>query len=91
MKEFEKPSFEINKDDITSTQGRFVISPLESGFGVTVGNALRRVLLSSLPGLAVYAIEVEGAQHEYSQLEGVFEDLVQIVLNIKKLVLKDEL
>ncbi len=91
MKEFEKPSFDIDRDAITSTQGRFVISPLESGFGITIGNALRRVLLSSLPGLAVYAVEVEGAQHEYSQLSGVVEDLVQIILNIKKIVLMDEL
>lgn len=91
MKEFVKPSFQINKEEITDTEGKFVVSPLETGYGVTIGNALRRVLLSSLPGLAIYAIEVEGAQHEYAILEGVVEDLVQIVLNIKKIVLKDGL
>ncbi len=91
MKEFVKPSFQINKEEITDTEGKFVVSPLETGYGVTIGNALRRVLLSSLPGLAIYAIEVEGAQHEYAILEGVVEDLVQIVLNIKKIVLKDDL
>ena len=90
MKEFEQPKFEIGKADVTNTSGRFTISPLEQGYGVTIGNALRRVLLSSLPGLAVYAIEVEGARHEYTPLEGVREDLTQIVLNIKNLVLKDD-
>lgn len=90
MKQFEQPKFEISKSDVTDTQGRFTITPLEKGFGVTVGNALRRVLLSSLQGLAVYAIEVEGAHHEYTPLPGVVEDLTQIVLQIKKLVLKDE-
>ena len=90
MKEFEQPKFEISKSDVTDTQGRFTVTPLEKGFGVTIGNALRRVLLSSLQGLAVYAIEVEGAHHEYTPLPGVVEDLTQIVLQIKKLVLMDE-
>lgn len=91
MREFRKPSFSVNKSDVSSTTGRFVISTLEQGFGVTIGNALRRVMLSSLPGVAVTSIQVEGATHEYSPLEGVVEDLTQIVLNIKDLVLHDDL
>ncbi len=90
MKEFEQPKFQISKSDIGPNFGRFTVTPLETGYGVTVGNAMRRVLLSSLPGIAVYAIEVEGARHEYTALPGVVEDLTQIVLNIKNLVLKDE-
>ncbi len=88
--EFEKPVFQIDRSEVSSTEGSFSLAPLEQGFGTTIGNALRRVLLSSLPGLAVYAIEVEGAMHEYSPLDGVLEDLVQIVLNIKQLVLTDK-
>ncbi|MBQ8142828.1 MAG: DNA-directed RNA polymerase subunit alpha [Bacilli bacterium] len=90
MKQFEKPKFDINKSDIQNNFGRFTLTPLEKGYGTTIGNAMRRVLLSSLPGLAVYAIEVEGARHEYTPLPGVIEDLTQIVLNIKNLVLHDE-
>jgi DNA-directed RNA polymerase subunit alpha len=90
MKEFEQPKFQISKSAIAPTFGRFTITPLETGYGVTVGNAMRRVLLSSLPGVAVYAIEVDGARHEYTALPGVVEDLTQIVLNIKNLVLRDD-
>ena len=89
MKEFEQPKFDISKSDVSDNTGRFTIAPLEKGFGVTIGNAIRRVLLSSLPGLAVYSVEVEGARHEYTPLDGVVEDLTQIILNIKNLVLKD--
>lgn len=87
---FEK--FEIKKADYDGTEnyGRFVIEPLERGFGLTVGNALRRALLSSLPGASVYAVEVEGARHEFSALEGIEEDVTMIVLNLKDLVLKIE-
>ncbi len=74
--------------DGNENYGRFVIEPLERGFGLTLGNALRRVLLSALPGASVYAIEVEGAQHEFSTLEGVEEDVTAIVLNLKDVVLK---
>lgn len=90
MKKFELPKFEISKSDVEEeNKGTFTVTPLEKGFGVTVGNALRRVLLSSLQGLAVYAISVDGARHEFTALPGVVEDLTQIVLQIKKLVLKD--
>jgi DNA-directed RNA polymerase subunit alpha len=84
---FEKPRFSKKLFDSTHNYGRFVIEPLERGFGLTVGNALRRVLLSSLPGASVYAIELEGARHEFSALEGVVEDVTQIILNLKNLVL----
>ncbi len=88
MKKFEKPEFKIAVYDTTSNSGNFVIEPLERGFGLTLGNALRRVLLSSLPGASVYAIEVEGARHEFSSLDGVEEDVTSIILNLKDLVLK---
>ena len=88
MKRFEKPEFKIALYDLKDNSGRFVIEPLERGFGLTLGNALRRVLLSSLPGASVYAIEVEGARHEFSALDGVEEDVTAIVLNLKDLVLK---
>ena len=74
--------------DGNENYGRFVIEPLERGFGLTLGNALRRVLLSALPGASIYAVEVEGAQHEFSSLEGVEEDVTAIILNLKDLVLK---
>lgn len=70
------------------TYGRFTIEPFERGFGTTVGNSLRRVLLSSLEGAAVTAIKIKGAQHEFSSLPGVMEDVTDIVLNIKNLVIK---
>jgi DNA-directed RNA polymerase subunit alpha len=74
--------------DGTENYGRFIIEPLEGGFGLTLGNALRRVLLSSLPGASIYAVEVEGARHEFTALEGVEEDVTSIILNLKDLVLK---
>src|SRR5574344_1565831 len=85
---FEKPSFKIADFDGTDNFGKFVIEPLERGFGLTIGNALRRVLLSSLPGASVYAVEIDGARHEFSALEGVEEDVTAIILNLKDLVLK---
>lgn len=88
MKQFEKPVFKTATYDMTSFHGKFVMEPLERGFGITLGNALRRVLLSSLPGASVYAIQVEGARHEFSALDGVEEDVTSIILNIKNLVLK---
>ena len=82
--------FEITQADYDGTEnyGRFVIEPLERGFGLTLGNALRRVLLSSLPGASVYAVEVEGARHEFTALEGVEEDVTSIILNLKDLILR---
>ncbi len=85
---FAKPSFQVAEFDGTINYGKFVIEPLERGFGITLGNALRRVLLSSLPGASVYAVEIDGARHEFSALEGVQEDVTTIILNLKDLVLK---
>lgn len=86
MQKFEKANFNIANYDETDNYGKFVIEPLERGFGTTLGNSLRRVLLSSLPGSAVYAIKVQGAIHEFSAVDGVVEDVTSIVLNLKKLV-----
>lgn len=89
MKEFKKPEFRIDKLDEESNFASYDIAPLERGYGVTIGNALRRVLLSSLPGIAIYAVQVEGALHEYTPLDGVIEDLTSIVLRVKEIVLTD--
>src|SRR5438552_221513 len=74
----------------TSTFGRFTVEPFERGFGTTVGNSLRRILLSSLEGAAVTAIKIKGAEHEFSSLPGVMEDVTDIILNVKNLVVKLE-
>ena len=81
--------FNITEADYDEKEnyGIFVIEPLERGFGLTIGNALRRVLLSSLPGASMYAIEVEGARHEFTALDGVEEDVTNIILNLKDLIL----
>jgi ribosomal protein L16 len=82
----EKPAIELGIDP--SRKARLVAEPLERGFGVTLGNSLRRVLLSSLQGAAVTAVQIDGVVHEFSSLEGVREDVVDIVLNIKQLALR---
>lgn len=87
MKQFQQPQFKVAKFDKDTNKGEFVIEPLERGFGLTLGNAFRRVLLSSLPGSSIYAIQVEGARHEFSSLDGIVEDVTSIVLNLKGLVL----
>ena len=86
MQKFEKANFNVAEYDETDFYGKFVIEPLERGFGTPLGNALRRVLLSSIPGCAVHAIKVQGAIHEFSAVDGVVEDVTSIILNIKKLV-----
>ena len=80
----------IETDAISQTYGRFVVGPLESGFGVTLGNALRRVLLSSLPGAAVTSVRIADIPHEYSTIPGVREDVMQFILQVKQLRLKME-
>jgi DNA-directed RNA polymerase subunit alpha len=85
---FIKTGFTINEIDSEKNYGKFVIEPLERGFGQTIGNSLRRVLLSSLPGASVFAIKVEGAQHEFSALDGVEEDVTTIILNLKNLIIR---
>ncbi len=88
MIEIEKPRIEALDLAADGTYGKFVVEPLERGYGHTLGNSLRRVLLSSLPGVAVTAIKIDGVLHEFSTIEGVREDVTEIVLNIKDLVLK---
>ncbi|MDX1740277.1 MAG: DNA-directed RNA polymerase subunit alpha, partial [Rhodothermales bacterium] len=73
----------VEVEELTDNSGRFVIQPLERGYGVTIGNALRRVLLSSLEGVAITAIKIDGVQHEFSTIEGVAEDVADIILNLK--------
>ncbi len=87
MNKFERAEFEVKELDETAHYGKFVISPLERGFGTTMGNALRRVLLSSLPGASVYSIKIEGVYHEFTSIQGVGEDVTGIVLNVKDLIL----
>jgi DNA-directed RNA polymerase subunit alpha len=77
-------SVEVEESSKTNTFGRFVIQPLEKGFGVTLGNSIRRVLLSSLPGSAITAIRIEGVQHEFSTVKGVVEDVSDMILNLKQ-------
>ena len=86
MQKFEKANFNVAEYDESDFYGKFVIEPLERGFGTTLGNSLRRVLLSSIPGCAVHAVKVQGAIHEFSAVDGVVEDVTSIILNIKKLV-----
>lgn len=88
MIEIERPRIETEEISNDSTYGRFVVEPLERGFGTTLGNSLRRVLLSSLPGVAVRSIKIDGVVHEFSTVPGVKEDVTEIVLNIKGLVAK---
>ena len=86
---FEKPEYEITEYDQKKNYGKFVIKPLERGFGITLGNALRRVMLSSMPGSAVTSIKIDGVMHEFQKIEGLREDVMNIGLNIKSLVVKN--
>lgn len=86
MQKFEKANFSVETYDENDNYAKFVIEPLERGFGTTLGNSLRRVLLSSMPGAAVFAIKIQGAIHEFSAVDGIVEDVTAIILNIKKLV-----
>ena len=88
MIEIERPKIDITEISENGTYGKFVVEPLERGFGTTLGNSLRRVLLSSLPGVAVKSIKIDGVLHEFSTVPGVKEDVTEIVLNIKGLVAK---
>ncbi|RDW18583.1 DNA-directed RNA polymerase subunit alpha [Oceanobacillus chungangensis] len=88
MIEIEKPNIETIEISDDATFGKFVVEPLERGYGATLGNSLRRILLSSLPGAAVTSIQIDGALHEFSTIDGVVEDVTQIILSLKKLALK---
>ena len=89
MLEFEKPVYKITDYVENNFYGKFELEPLERGFGTTIGNALRRVMLSSLPGSAISAVKIEGALHEFQTLEGVVEDVITIILNLKGVVVKN--
>lgn len=86
MIEIEKPRIET--EELSDTYGRFVVEPLERGYGITLGNSLRRILLSSLPGAAVTTVKIDGVLHEFSTIPGVVEDTTDIILNLKELVVK---
>ena len=88
MVEFEKPNYKITDYVENNFYGKFELEPLERGFGITLGNALRRVMLSSLPGAAISSVKIEGALHEFQTLNGVLEDVTTIILNLKKVVIK---
>ena len=88
MQKFERAHFEVKEYDESKHYGKFVFEPLERGFGTTIGNALRRVLLSSLPGAAVFSIKVDGVYHEFTSIPGIVEDVTTMILNIKTLVMK---
>lgn len=88
MLEIEKPNIECVERTEDNTYAKFVIEPLERGYGITLGNSLRRILLSSLPGSAVTSIKIDGVLHEFSTIPGVLEDVTDVILNIKSLALK---
>ena len=88
MVEIEKPNIECIEEPENSSYGKYVVQPLERGYGTTLGNALRRILLSSLEGTAVTTIKIAGVQHEFCTIPGIKEDVTQIVLNVKKIIAK---
>lgn len=89
MLKFEKPEYKVKEYVRDNFYGKFEIEPLERGFGTTLGNALRRVMLSSLPGDAITSIKIDGVAHEFQKIDGVIEDVTAIVLNVKSIVLKN--
>ena len=89
MIQFEKPVYKITDQIESNFYGKFELEPLERGFGTTIGNALRRVMLSSLPGSAISSIKIDGVLHEFQTIDGVYEDVATIVLNLKGLVIKN--
>ena len=86
---FEKPEYKITEYVEKDSYGRFELEPLERGFGTTIGNALRRVMLSSLPGSAVTSVKIDGVLHEFQKIDGIREDVTSIIINLKSLVLKN--
>ena len=89
MFDFERPNIEVTEISEDKKYGRFVVEPLERGYGITLGNSLRRIMLSSLPGAAVSQIKIEGVLHEFSSIPGVKEDVTEIIMNIKSLAIKN--
>lgn len=89
MFDFERPNIEVAEISDDKKFGRFVVEPLERGYGITLGNSLRRIMLSSLPGAAVSQIKIDGVQHEFSTIPGVKEDVTDIIMNIKSLAIQN--
>lgn len=89
MFEFERPNIEVAEISEDKKYGRFVVEPLERGYGITLGNSLRRIMLSSLPGVAVSQVKIEGVLHEFSSIPGVKEDVTEIIMNIKSLAIRN--
>ena len=89
MLQFEKPIYKITDSIENNFYGRFELEPLERGFGTTIGNALRRVMLSSLPGAAISSVKIDGVLHEFQTMDGVYEDVTTIILNLKGIVFKN--
>ena len=89
MFDFNKPKIEITEISDDKKYGRFVVEPLERGYGITLGNSLRRIMLSSLPGAAVSQVKIEGVLHEFSSIPGVKEDVTEIIMNIKSLAIQN--
>ena len=89
MLNFEKPTYKITEYIENNNYGKFELEPLERGFGTTLGNALRRVMLSSMPGSAIVAVKIDGIMHEFQTIEGIVEDVTEIVLNLKSIVVKN--
>jgi len=87
--DFERPNIEVAEISEDKKYGKFVVEPLERGYGITLGNSLRRIMLSSLPGAAVSQVKIEGVLHEFSSIEGVKEDVTEIIMNIKSLAIKN--
>ena len=88
MVEIEKPRIDCIENPGDASYGKYVVEPLERGYGTTLGNSLRRILLSSLPGTAVTSIKISGVQHEFTTIPGVKEDVTEIVLNVKSIIAK---
>ena len=89
MFDFERPNIEVAEISEDKKYGRFVVEPLERGYGITLGNSLRRIMISSLPGAAVSQVKIEGVLHEFSSIPGVKEDVTEIIMNIKSLAIRD--
>ena len=89
MIKFEKPQYKVTDYVENSNYGKFEMEPLERGFGTTLGNALRRVMLSSLPGSAITSVNIEGVMHEFQTIDGIYEDVTSIILNLKNVVVKN--
>ncbi len=89
MLQFEKPEYKITDQVESNFYGKFELEPLERGFGTTIGNALRRVMLSSLPGSAISSVKIDGVMHEFQTIDGIYEDVATIILNLKGVVVKN--